>query len=68
MPKKTDQNRVRQHPKKRPQVSVKRRRRGINFRTENWYASAASSIAIASTGRGDRVSGHWVSQLQAEHD
>lgn len=66
MSKKSGQNRVRQQPKKRTQMPAKRRKRGINFRADTWYASAASSIAIASTGRGERVSSQWVSQLQAD--
>jgi hypothetical protein len=63
---KTGRRKVRSHPKKPAELIAKKRKRETKFRTEDWYANAVSSIAITNTGRGDRISGHWVSQLKAE--
>ena len=63
MSKKANQRRMRSQPAKPTKLAAKRRKRPSKLRTESWYARALNSIAITSTGRGDRVSGHWISQL-----
>ena len=68
MPKKTDRRSVRSRPAKPSALAGKKTRRGVKFTSERWYASAVSSIAITTTGRGDRVSGQWISQLIADAD
>ena len=68
MSKKIAQRRVRSQPAKPTELAAKSRKRGTKFRTQGWYASAASSIAITSTGRGGRVSGHWISQFNGDVD
>ena len=68
MSKKTDQTRVHSQATRSTKFAAKRRKRGTKFRTQGWYTSAAGSIAITSTGKGDRVGGHWISQLNGDVD
>jgi hypothetical protein len=68
MSKKTDQKRVHSEPTKLTKVAAKKSKRPVSFSAEGWYASAASSIAITNTGRGDRVSGQWIAQLNHNAD
>ena len=40
--------------------------RRITFKTDDWYANATRSIAVASIGPGARSSGQWIAAAKAK--
>ncbi len=68
MSKNIDRRRVHSEPTKLTKLAAKKNKRVTNFSTAGWYASAASSIGITNTGRGDRVSGQWISRIDSNTD